>query len=147
MLITYFSSTTENTHRFVRKLGLPSSRIPLKRNDAPLLVDQPHVLVVPTYGGGAGMTGDYARPVPKQVIKFLNVEQNRKWLRGVIGAGNINFGSDFAKAGEVISAKCQVPYLYRFELMGTDEDVHRVREGLAEFEASLRHEGRWDLAS
>ena len=147
MLITYFSSTTENTHRFVRKLGLPSSRIPLKRNDAPLLVDQPHVLVVPTYGGGAGMTGDYARPVPKQVIKFLNVEQNRKWLRGVIAAGNINFGSDFAKAGEVISAKCQVPYLYRFELMGTEEDVRRVREGLTEFEASLRHEGRWDLAS
>ena len=47
----------------------------------------------------------------------------------------------------MISAKCQVPYLYRFELMGTEEDVHRVREGLAEFEASLRHEGRWDLAS
>ncbi|WP_296214758.1 class Ib ribonucleoside-diphosphate reductase assembly flavoprotein NrdI [uncultured Corynebacterium sp.] len=147
MLITYFSSTTENTHRFVRKLGLPSCRIPLKRKDTPLLIDQPHVLIVPTYGGGAGMTGDFSRPVPKQVIKFLNVEQNRQWLRGVIAAGNINFGADFAKAGEVISAKCQVPYLYRFELMGTDEDVHRVREGLAEFEASLRHEGRWDLAS
>ena len=93
------------------------------------------------------MTGDFSRPVPKQVIKFLNVEQNRQWLRGVIAAGNINFGADFAKAGEVIAAKCQVPYLYRFELMGTDEDVHRVREGLAEFEASLRHEGRWGLAS
>ena len=99
MLITYFSSTTENTHRFVRKLGLPSCRIPLKRSDAPLLIDQPHVLVVPTYGGGAGMTGDFSRPVPKQVIKFLNVEQNRKWLRGVIASGNLNFGSDFAKAG------------------------------------------------
>ncbi len=147
MLITYFSSTTENTHRFVRKLGLPSCRIPLKRRDAPLLIDQPHVLVVPTYGGGAGMTGDFSRPVPKQVIKFLNVEQNRKWLRGVIASGNLNFGSDFAKAGEIISAKCHVPYLYRFELMGTEEDVRRVRQGLAEFEDSLRQEGRWDLAS
>lgn len=93
------------------------------------------------------MTGEFSRPVPKQVIKFLNVEQNRKWLRGVIASGNINFGADFGKAGEVISAKCQVPYLYRFELMGTEEDVQRVRTGLAEFETSLRNEGRWELAS
>ncbi|MGV0409368.1 class Ib ribonucleoside-diphosphate reductase assembly flavoprotein NrdI [Corynebacterium resistens] len=143
MLITYFSSTTENTHRFVQKLGLPAKRIPLRRNDDPLIVTEPHVLIVPTYGGGAGMTKDLNRPVPKQVIRFLNNENNRNLLRGVIAAGNLNFGVDFGKAGDVISAKCKVPYLYRFELMGTDQDVKRVREGLAEFESSLRDEGRW----
>lgn len=31
MLIVYFSSTTENTHHFVHKLGLPSARIPIKK--------------------------------------------------------------------------------------------------------------------
>ncbi len=89
------------------------------------------------------MTKDLNRPVPKQVIRFLNNENNRNLLRGVIAAGNLNFGVDFGKAGDVISAKCKVPYLYRFELMGTDQDVKRVREGLAEFESSLRDEGRW----
>ncbi|WP_426716896.1 class Ib ribonucleoside-diphosphate reductase assembly flavoprotein NrdI [Corynebacterium auriscanis] len=147
MLITYFSSTTENTHRFVQKLELPAKRIPLRRNEQPLIVAEPHVLIVPTYGGGAGMTQDLNRPVPKQVIHFLNNENNRNLLRGVIAAGNLNFGVDFGKAGDVISAKCRVPYLYRFELMGTDHDVQRVREGLAEFEASLRNEGRWEQSA
>ncbi len=144
MLITYFSSTTENTHRFVRKLEFPAQRIPLRRRDEFLRVNQPHVLIVPTYGGGAGMTGDFSRPVPKQVIQFLNDPHNRGLLRGVIASGNINFGSDFATAGPIIAAKCGVPFLYRFELMGTEEDVRRVREGLISFEQDLRSEQRWD---
>ena len=147
MLITYFSSTTNNTHRFVEKLDLPAKRIPIYRTEAPLVVDEPHVLIVPTYGGGVSMVGENSRPVPKQVIKFLNVKQNRDNLRGVIAAGNLNFGADFCLAGDVISAKCQVPYLYRFELMGTEDDVARVKEGLAEFEAALREEGRWDAVA
>ena len=53
MLVVYFSSTTENTKRFVEKVGLPSARIPLRRAEAPLEVDEPFVLVCPTYGGGA----------------------------------------------------------------------------------------------
>ena len=54
MLVVYFSSTTENTHRFVQKLGFPSARIPLRRTEEPLKVNEPYVLVCPTYGGGAG---------------------------------------------------------------------------------------------
>lgn len=147
MFIVYFSSTTRNTDRFVRKLELPAARIPLRKSEAPLQVDTPFVLICPTYGGGASVTGDESRPVPKQVIRFLNDPSNRSLLRGVIAAGNLNFGRDFCRAGEVISAKCRVPYLYRFELMGTPHDVDRVREGLAEFEESLRREGRWEAAA
>ena len=144
MLVTYFSSTSLNTHRFVQKLDVESRRIPLRKSEGELVVDQPHVLIIPTYGGGAGMTGEYSRPVPKQVIKFLNNEQNRSLLRGVIASGNLNFGPDFCKAGDIAAAKCGVPYLYRFELMGTDHDVRRVQEGLEEFERMLRHNGRWE---
>ncbi len=144
MLVTYFSSTSLNTHRFVQKLDVESRRRPLRKSEGELVVDQPHVLIVPTYGGGAGMTGDYSRPVPKQVIKFLNNEQNRSLLRGVVASGNLNFGPDFCKAGDIVAAKCGVPYLYRFELMGTDHDVRRVQEGLEEFERTLRHNGRWE---
>ncbi|ATZ07055.1 TPA: class Ib ribonucleoside-diphosphate reductase assembly flavoprotein NrdI [Corynebacterium striatum] len=137
MLVVYFSSATENTRRFVDKLGLPSARIPLYKNDEPLIVNEPYVLVCPTYGGGASISHENSRPVPKQVIRFLNNEHNRGLIRAVISGGNSNFGADFGKAGDVISAKCKVPYVYRFELMGSDEDVKICREGLISQAAAL----------
>ena len=126
--LIYFSSTSENTSRFVSKLGREVARIPLFAKDAPLLATRPFVLVVPTYGGTGGEGS-----VPKQVIRFLNNPQNRKLLRGVIGAGNTNFGDNYCLAADIIAAKCQVPHLYRFELMGTPEDVARVNKGLDTF--------------
>ncbi|HEY0187544.1 MAG TPA: class Ib ribonucleoside-diphosphate reductase assembly flavoprotein NrdI [Cellulomonas sp.] len=122
--LVYFSSVSENTHRFVQKLGIAASRIPLRPSEPFLHAQDPYVLVVPTYGGG-----NEGGAVPKQVIKFLNDEGNRSLIRGVIAAGNTNFGSAYCIAGDIVSAKCQVPYLYAFELMGTTEDVTRVREG------------------
>ncbi|AKK11764.1 class Ib ribonucleoside-diphosphate reductase assembly flavoprotein NrdI [Corynebacterium uterequi] len=130
MLVVYYSSATENTRRFVDKLGFPSARIPIRRTDGELIVDEPYVLVCPTYGGGASISHQNTRPVPPQVIKFLNNAHNRSLIRAVISGGNTNFGTDFGKAGEVISAKCHVPYVYRYELLGTEEDVRIVREGL-----------------
>ena len=133
--LVYFSSVSENTHRFVEKLGLPAIRIPvLGRIEDPEFVQEPYVLVLPTYGGGR-VTPDIndGGYVPKQVIAFLNNEHNRALIRGVICAGNNNFGAEFAYAGNVVSRKCGVPYLYRFELMGTTDDVIAVREGLADF--------------
>lgn len=133
MFVVYFSSATGNTHKFVEKLGIKSARIPLRRKDPELIVDEPYVLICPTYGGGVSIHGDHARPVPPQVIRFLNNEHNRSFIRGVIAAGNLNFGTDYCKAGDIIAAKCKVPYLYRFELMGNDEDVRIVQQGLEQF--------------
>lgn len=132
MLIVYFSSATGNTQRFVEKLGLPSKRIPLHKADEPLIVDEPYVLISPTYGGGVSITGENSRPVPVQVIRFLNNEHNRGLIRAVIAGGNSNFGNDFGRAGDVIAKKCNVPYVYRFELMGNEEDVRIVLGGLQE---------------
>ncbi|WP_084078692.1 class Ib ribonucleoside-diphosphate reductase assembly flavoprotein NrdI [Demequina sp. NBRC 110057] len=125
--LVYFSSTSENTRRFVEKLGVPAERIPLLPTEEPLKVDEPYVLIVPTYGGGNGKGA-----VPKQVIKFLNDEHNRSYIRGVISAGNTNFGTGYCKAGDIIAAKCHVPHLYKFELFGTQDDVTAVRDGLEE---------------
>lgn len=137
MLVVYFSSVTENTRRFVDKLGFPSARIPLRAREEPLDVNEPYVLVCPTYGGGASLNHTNSRPVPIQVIKFLNNEHNRSYIRAVISGGNSNFGPDFGKAGDVISQKCSVPYVYRFELMGNEEDVRLCREGLISHAAEL----------
>lgn len=126
--LIYFSSTSENTKRFVQKLGIDAARIPLLAREPALLATEPYVLVLPTYGGTGGEGS-----VPKQVIRFLNDPRNRQQLRGVIGAGNTNFGDNYCMAGDIIAAKCHVPHLYRFELMGTPEDVSRVQQGLEEF--------------
>ena len=89
--------------------------------------------MTPTYGGGKITDPSKSGFVPKQVIRFLNDPHNRSLIRGVIAAGNNNFGAEFAYAGNVVSRKCGVPYLYRLELMGTPDDVIAVREGLEEF--------------
>ncbi|MGO4250200.1 class Ib ribonucleoside-diphosphate reductase assembly flavoprotein NrdI [Paenarthrobacter sp. RAF54_2] len=126
--LIYFSSTSENTKRFVQKLGRDAARIPLYAHDAPLQALEPFVLVLPTYGGTNGEGS-----VPKQVIRFLNNPRNRELIRGVIGAGNTNFADNYCAAGDIIAAKCNVPHLYKFELMGTPEDVDRVNQGLEKF--------------
>lgn len=125
-LIVYFSSSSENTHRFVQRLGLPAVRIPLNERERirrrtlhshrPQLWRRRH--------GGRG---------PRQAIRFLNDPHNRQLIRGVIAAGNRNFGEAYGRAGDVIKQKCGVPYLYRFELMGTPQDVDNVRKGVSEF--------------
>ncbi|MGO1183905.1 MAG: class Ib ribonucleoside-diphosphate reductase assembly flavoprotein NrdI [Micrococcaceae bacterium] len=131
--LVYFSSVSENTHRFVERLNHPAVRIPLRpRIEGMIRVCRPYVLIVPTYGSGSPRGA-----IPPQVQTFLNDAQNRALIRGVVTAGNTNFGSDYCLAGRVISAKCSVPELYRFELLGTSDDVRRVSEGLQQFWAEV----------
>lgn len=126
--LIYFSSASGYTHRFAEKLGIDSVRIPLLARDPQLVATEPFVLLLPTYGGEKG-----ERSIPPQVVKFLNDARNRNLLRGVVGAGNTNFGTTYCLAAIKIAAKCNVPLLYKFELMGTQEDVTRVRQGLEVF--------------
>ncbi|ENR0084828.1 class Ib ribonucleoside-diphosphate reductase assembly flavoprotein NrdI, partial [Escherichia coli] len=95
--LVYFSSSSENTQRFIERLGLPAVRIPLNERER-IQVDEPYILIVPSYGGG-GTAG----AVPRQVIRFLNNEHNRALLRGVIASGNRNFGEAYGRAGDVIA--------------------------------------------
>ncbi|MCT1367460.1 MULTISPECIES: class Ib ribonucleoside-diphosphate reductase assembly flavoprotein NrdI [Kocuria] len=127
-LIVYFSSVSGNTQKFVDKVDAASLRLPLRTGEETIHMDRPYVLCVPTYGrprsGGA---------IPPQVMKFLQVPQNRELMLGVMGAGNTNFGEHFCIAADKIAVKCRVPVLYKFELMGTSDDVARVNEGLKAF--------------
>jgi protein involved in ribonucleotide reduction len=123
--LVYFSSVSGNTRRFVESLDRPASRIPIYARDEKLKATQPFVLVLPTYGGG-GLGG----AVPKQVIHFLNDEQNRSLIRGVIAAGNTNFGEAYCLAGDIVARKTGTPLLYRFEVFGTPDDREAVQIGL-----------------
>lgn len=125
MLVVYYSSPSEYTHRFVQKLSHDNCRLPLLTRDDTLEITQPYVLVTPTYGAGPNRGS-----VPKQIKKFLSLPVNRDNIVGVIGAGNTNFGTNYCKAAKLVSAKLQIPVLYMFELLGTPEDVAKVDDGL-----------------
>lgn len=144
MNIVYFSSTSENTHRFVQKLRFdaPSGsaispralRIPIDPS-VQLEVHEPYILICPTYaGGGTSRCGkvDTTGAVPKQVIHFLNKYENRSLCRAVISSGNTNFGDSFAIAGPIIAHKVGVPLIFQFELSGTMEDVALVSQLVSE---------------
>ncbi|HHU5073418.1 TPA: class Ib ribonucleoside-diphosphate reductase assembly flavoprotein NrdI, partial [Streptococcus agalactiae] len=66
--VVYFSSKSNNTHRFVQKLGCSNQRIP--SDGSSILVTEDYILIVPTYAGGGD---DTKGAVPKQVVQFLNV--------------------------------------------------------------------------
>lgn len=126
--LVYFSSASGNTARFVARLGLEAARIPVSPADAMPEPALPYVLICPTFADGDGRGA-----VPKQVIRFLNDPARRALIRGVIASGNRNFGATFALSGKVISEKCNIPALYRFELAGDDLDIARVQTGLRKF--------------
>ena len=100
----------------------------MRPKDPALNVDEPYILVVPTYGGGVAK-----KAVPVQVKKFLNGAANRAGIRGVIASGNTNFGEAFCMAGDMVAAKCKVPFMYYFELMGTQTDREKVTRGVVDF--------------
>lgn len=123
--VVYFSNVSENTHRFVQKLDIHDKiRIPVlsKKTDPTITVEKPYILVAPTYGDK-----NQTNYVPRQVIKFLNNEKNRELMLGVVATGNTNFGKEYALSGNIISYKCQTPYLYSVELLGTPYDVEETQ--------------------
>ena len=123
----YFSNYSGNTKRFVEKLyGNDAISIPIDSTASnSITIDQPYVLFVPTYGGGSERTA-----IPRQVRFFLNIKENRKLLRGVVGMGNRNFGEHYCKAAEIISKKVGVPLIAKVEIFGTQDDVNTVYERL-----------------
>jgi protein involved in ribonucleotide reduction len=124
--IVYFSNYSGNTKRLVEKLDGVATRIPINWDShSPTTVSSEYILVVPTYGGGSEKSA-----IPRQVRHFLNIEQNRSLLRGVIGTGNTNFGEHYCKAAEMISRKTGVPIIARVEIFGTNEDVNKIKERL-----------------
>lgn len=135
-MIVYYSGPSEFTHRFVSKLDLPAIRIPHSVKEAEgVLIGTPFVLFTPTYerqiirGRMAGQT----TYIPRQVASMLSNPENREHLQGVLGFGNRNFHTDYARAADDISARTGVPILGRIELDGTEDDVHNTREGLNTF--------------
>lgn len=119
-MVIYFSSESGNTKRLVENIGIKNFHI----NDAGS-IEEPYILVVPSYCGGKSK--GVVHPL---IVKFLNEEANRKYLRGVIGTGNTNFGRFFCRSAEAVAHKCKVPLLQKIEVFGTEEDISEARHNI-----------------
>lgn len=118
--VFYWSSATDNTHKFAQRLEAMGHTILRIPNQDPMpLAARPFVLITPTYSDGEGRGA-----VPKPIIKFLNIPQNRGWLRGVVGGGNRNFGRTYVLGAKEVARRCAVPLLSDFELSGTDSEAN-----------------------
>ena len=99
----------------MQKLGLAAVRIPLHAGSRS--TSRTCWCCRPTAAGRA--TGHDAVTCPSRSSDSSTTSTIARCFAGSSPTGNVNFGASFCYAGDVDFAKCGVPYLYRFELMGT----------------------------
>lgn len=82
-------------------------------------VNHPYILMTPSYG--SPRTKGYT---PRQVKDFLR--DNHTFMVGVVGAGNLAFGEDYCASAYSISARFQVPIIWKVDLRGQATDVDEI---------------------
>ncbi|MCE4955868.1 class Ib ribonucleoside-diphosphate reductase assembly flavoprotein NrdI [Macrococcoides caseolyticum] len=126
MLIIYYS-LTGNVRRFIEKSKQPHT-LPLE-SALTTEIQEPFILVTGTIGFGQ---------VPDAVSQFLMKYHHH--LYAVVASGNRNWGQNFAKAGDIISATYHVPLLMKFELHGNMRDIELFNKKVEECYENSRRE-------
>ena len=109
-----YTSRTGNVQSVIERLGITDA---IKISEGIDKVSEDYILI--TYTDGYG-------DVPSEVEEFL--KDNSEYLKGVIASGNTGYGEAYCAAGKVISEQYNVPFLYKFEDEGTDEDIKKIKE-------------------
>ena len=89
--------------------------------------------MTPTYAGHP-QRGGY---LPSAVSHWLKNQQAQRYLVGVIGTGDINWGPEFCAAADEISRAHDVPVLHRIDRWGNEDDYTTINEGLDKHWAEL----------
>lgn len=111
MLLVY-ASRTSNIERIVDSLNLDKSSLLDISEGYDGFLEKEFILLTYT---------DLLGSIPTVVDQFLS--RNSRFLRGVAGSGNRNFGNNFCGAAKQISQKYGVPILAQFELSGTQKEI------------------------
>ncbi|UGO50999.1 flavodoxin [Bacillus phage vB_BanS_Nate] len=122
MTLIVFDSFTGNVKRFTNKVVDETGLKAVQITDG-LIIKEPFVLFTYTTGFGK---------VPESTMKFLN-RGNFMNLIGVASSGNMNWGIDlFARSGNHIATKYNIPLLHKFENDGLESDlkevIHKMKE-------------------
>lgn len=126
-MLVYYTSLSGNVRRFLARLPKDFEARDIKTNP---VANEPFIFVTYTFGFGQ---------VPAQAAKWLN--ENGRHMIGVASSGNRNWGDNFAKAGDLIARKYDVPLLLKFELSGTAQNsAEFIRKAAELYDNVLRVE-------
>ncbi len=112
-----YASRTGNVENIVSNLNVSNA---LKIETGSETINEDYILF--TYTDGFGDT-------PSEVVDFL--QNNSNHLKGVIASGDTSYGEAFCGAGNNISQEYNVPFLYKVENSGTDEDIINIKKILS----------------
>lgn len=128
--IYYYSTSLGMTERLAEKLPFTSFKVKgsyRQKMSVPLIATKPYVILAPTYRSESEK--NYVHRSQKE---FLMTADNADMLAGVVGIGNVNFGTDYCKSADVISERFGVPILGKVELSGAPDDVHYLTRNISD---------------
>ena len=113
-MFVYYDSKTGNVQRFIDKIKKERPEWSFVKISGDMeILENGHLVTFTTNFG----------EIPDTTEKFLENENNRKYIKSVSSSGNMNWGTLFGKAADNIEEKYGIPVLMKFELSGTHVQV------------------------
>ena len=113
-MFVYYDSKTGNVQRFIDKIKKEKPEWSFVKISGDMEISENGHLVTFTTNFGE---------IPDTTEKFLENENNKKYIKSVSSSGNMNWGTLFGKAADNIEEKYGIPILMKFELSGTHVQV------------------------
>ena len=113
-MFVYYDSKTGNVQRFIDKIKKERPEWSFVKISGDMEISENGHLVTFTTNFGE---------IPDTTEKFLENENNRKYIKSVSSSGNMNWGTLFGKAADKIEQTYGIPVLMKFELSGTRVQV------------------------
>ncbi len=113
-MFVYYDSKTGNVQRFIDKIKKEKPEWSFVKISGDMEISENGHLVTFTTNFGE---------IPDTTEKFLENENNKKYIKSVSSSGNMNWGTLFGKAADNIEEKYGIPVLMKFELSGTHIQV------------------------
>ena len=113
-MFVYYDSKTGNVQRFIDKIKKERPEWSFVKISGDMeILENGHLVTFTTNFG----------EIPDTTEKFLENENNKKYIKSVSSRGNMNWGTLFGKAADNIEEKYGIPVLMKFELSGTHIQV------------------------
>ena len=113
-MFVYYDSKTGNVQRFIDKIKKEKPEWSFVKISGDMEISENGHLVTFTTNFGE---------IPDTTEKFLENENNRKYIKSVSSSGNMNWGTLFGKAADKIEEIYGIPVMMKFELSGTHVQV------------------------
>ena len=123
-MILVYISLSGNVRKFVSRVGMDSLEIGYSK---PLTeVDEDYIIITPSYDDD----------ITDMASDFIDYKNNRKHLIGFVGSGNKNWDEFYCFNARDLSEKYNKPFIFDFELSGTDRDISNFKEEVEKLEVA-----------